>query len=135
MKVFELGFDSRDNNGSDYLPHNLVPHCVTYAGTHDNDTILGWLATAPAEDVAYACDYFGITDRAEGHWTMMKAMWATVSELTVVQAQDLFGLGSESRMNRPSTLGTNWCWRALPGMFTDELAEKLHYNMKIYGRL
>jgi len=37
-------------------------------------------------------------------------------------------------MNRPSTLGGNWCWRALPGMFDEELAEKLHYNMKIYGR-
>lgn len=135
MKVFELGFDSRDNNGSDYLPHNLIPHSVTYTGTHDNDTIQGWFATAPAEDVEYACNYFGITNKEEGHWTMMKALWSTVSELTVVQAQDLFGLGSESRMNRPSTLGANWCWRALPGMFSDELAEKLHYNMKIYGRL
>ena len=134
MKVFELGFDSRDDNGSDYLPHNLTPHSVTYTGTHDNDTIQGWLSTAPAEDVEYACNYFGITNKEDGHWTMMKVLWSTVSELTVVQAQDLFGLGSESRMNRPSTLGGNWCWRALPGMFTDELAEKLHYNMKIYGR-
>lgn len=135
MKVFELGFDSRDDNGSDYLPHNLIPHSVTYTGTHDNDTIQGWFSTAPAEDVEYACNYFGITNKEDGHWTMMKAMWSTVSELTIVQAQDLFGLGSESRMNRPSTLGGNWCFRALPGMFTNELAEKLHYNMKIYGRL
>lgn len=134
MKVFELGFDSRDDNGSDYLPHNLIPHSVTYTGTHDNDTIQGWFSTAPAEDVEYACNYFGITNKEDGHWTMMKAMWATVSELTIIQAQDLFGLGSESRMNRPSTLGGNWCFRALPGMFTNELAEKLHYNMKIYGR-
>ena len=134
MKVFELGFDSRDDNGSDYLPHNLIPHCVTYTGTPDNDTIQGWFATAPAEDVEYACNYFGITDRADGHWAMLKVLWSTVSELTVVQAQDLFGLGSESRMNRPSTLGGNWCWRAEPGMFTDELADKIYYNMKIYGR-
>lgn len=134
MKVFELGFDSRDDNGSEYLPHNLIPHCVTYTGTHDNETIQGWFATAPEEDVEYACNYFGITDRADGHWTMLKVLWSTVSDLTVVQAQDLFGLGSESRMNRPSTLGGNWCWRALPGMFTDELADKLYYYMKIYGR-
>ena len=135
MKVFELAFDSRDDNSTEYLPHNLVRHCVAYAGTHDNDTIQGWLATAPKEDVTYACDYFGITDLKEGHWTMLKALWATVSELTIVQAQDLFGLGSESRMNRPSVLGGNWCWRALKEMFSDELAEKLYYNMKIYGRL
>ncbi len=134
MKVFELGFDSRDDNGSDYLPHNLTYHCVTYTGTHDNDTIQGWLSTAPAEDVAYACAYFNIKDRKEGHWDMMKGLWSTISELTIVQAQDLLGLGSESRMNRPSTLGGNWCWRALPGAFSKELAEKLNYNMKIYGR-
>ena len=135
MKVFELGFDSRDDNGSEYLPHNLIRHCVTYTGTHDNDTIQGWMSTAPAEDVEYACRYFGIRDKAEGHWDMMRTLWSTVADLTVVQAQDLLGLGSESRMNRPSTLGGNWCWRVLPGMLTDELAEKLHYYMKIYGRL
>lgn len=135
MKVYELGFDSRDNNGSEYLPHNLIHHCVAYTGTHDNDTIQGWLRTGPAEDVEYACNYFNITDRANGHWAMMKSLWSTVADITIVQAQDLFGLGSESRMNRPSILGGNWCWRALPEMFTDELAERLHYNMKIYGRI
>jgi len=134
MKVFELGFDSRDDNGSDYLPHNLPYHCVTYTGTHDNDTIQGWFSTAPEEDVAYACDYFNIKDRADGHWSMMKVLWSTISELTIVQAQDLLGLGSESRMNRPSILGGNWCWRALPGVFTTELAEMLRKNMKLYGR-
>ena len=135
MKVFELAFDSRDDNSVEYLPHNFKKHCVAYVGTHDNDTVQGWLATASDEDVRYAKDYLGMEDLSAGHWSMMKALWATVADITIVQAQDLFGLGSDSRMNTPSTLGTNWAWRALPGSFDDELAEKLSKYMKMYQRL
>ena len=134
MKVFELGFDSRDDNGVEYLPHNFTEHCVAYVGTHDNDTVQGWFKTASAEDVAYASNYFGIENLADGHWGLMKALWATVAELAIVQAQDLFGLGSETRMNTPSTFGVNWTWRALPGSFDDALAEKMAGYMKLYQR-
>ena len=52
-----------------------------------------------------------------------------------MQAQDLLGLGHGSRMNTPSTLGGNWCWRAEPGVFNTRLAKKLHSEMELYGRL
>ncbi len=135
MKVFELAFDSRDESSTEYLPHNFTRHCVAYVGTHDNDTIQGWFTSASSEDVEYAKEYLGITDLTVGHWDMMKALWATVADVAIVQAQDLFGLGSEARMNTPSTLGTNWLWRALPGSFDEELAHKLNKYMKMYKRI
>lgn len=135
MKVMEFAFDSRDSSGSEYLPHNYIKNCVAYAGTHDNDTILGWFAETDPADAAYAKEYLRISDSDELHWGMMCGLWESVADLVVVQAQDILGLGSEARMNIPSTVGTNWCWRALPGAFTDELAEKLYRKMKIYGRL
>jgi len=135
MKVLEFGFDSRDGSGSEYLPHFYIPNCVAYAGTHDNDTIVGWFENVDPEDAAYAKEYLRITGEDELHWGMMCALWESVADLTVVQAQDLLGLGAEARMNIPSTVGTNWCWRALPGVFTPELAGKLHRKMRIYGRL
>lgn len=52
-----------------------------------------------------------------------------------MQAQDLLGLGHEARMNTPSTLGGNWCWRAKRGAFNDRLAVKLHDLTELYGRL
>ena len=52
-----------------------------------------------------------------------------------MQAQDLLGLGHEARMNTPSTLGGNWCWRALPGVFDEALAAKVRRQMELYGRL
>lgn len=134
MKVFELGFDSRDQNSIEYLPHNIGKHYVAYVGTHDNDTIQGWFTSASPEDVQYAKEYLSMDDLTEGHWHMMKALWATVADIAVVQAQDLLGLGSESRMNVPSTFGTNWTWRAEPGSFDDKLAEKISKYMKLYER-
>ncbi|MCI9331259.1 MAG: 4-alpha-glucanotransferase [Oscillibacter sp.] len=134
MKVLEFAFDSRDTGGG-YLPHCYTPHCVAYTGTHDNDTIQGWMASAPAEDVALAKAYLRLNEEEGWHWGMMRSAWASVADLAVMQFQDLLGLGSEGRMNTPSTLGENWRWRALPGAFSPKLAERLHREMEIYQRL
>ena len=134
MKILEFAFDSRDN-GSDYLPHCYPPHCVAYTGTHDNDTILGWMATAPKKDVSFAKAYLRLSAREGYHWGMMRSAWASPADLAVMQAQDLLGLGSEARMNIPSTLGENWKWRALPGAFTPQLATRLRKEARVYQRL
>lgn len=132
MKVLQFAFDSREN--SDYLPHNYLPHCVVYTGTHDNDTVLGWFENAPKSDVNFAKRYLRLNAREGYNWGMMKAAWASVGELAIVQMQDILGLGSEARMNTPSTTGCNWMWRALPGQITPEIAQKIKKNMKLYRR-
>ena len=135
MKVMQLGFDSRDSECFEYLPHNYIPECVAYVGTHDNDTIQGWFSKASEEDVAYAKNYLNLSDDLKDcHWSVMKALWATVAGVTIVQAQDLLGLGSESRMNTPSVLGGNWAFRVPTGALDDKLAEKLSAYMKMYQR-
>ena len=134
MKVLELAFDSRDP-APGYLPHCYTPHCVAYAGTHDNDTIQGWLATAAPEDAAAAKAYLRLSKREGYHWGMMRSAWASPADLAVMQALDLLGLGSEARMNTPSTLGGNWQWRAIPGSFTPRLARRLRREMEVYQRL
>ncbi|MGE4275592.1 MAG: 4-alpha-glucanotransferase [Lawsonibacter sp.] len=134
MKVLEFAFDSRDM-GSDYLPHRYSPHCVVYTGTHDNDTIQGWMASAPRKDVAFAREYLRLTKREGYHWGMMRSAWASPADLAVIQMQDILDLGSEARINIPSTLGGNWTWRMLPGSCTPKLAKRLHREMKVYQRL
>ena len=135
MKVLEFAFDSRDTAGSSYLPHKYPTGCVVYTGTHDNDTICGWMATAPEADVAYAKRYLRLNRREGYNWGMMRAAWASVAGLAIMQAQDLLGLGSGARINVPATVGTNWKWRARPGVFTPSLAKKLLRDMALYGRL
>ena len=134
MKVLEFAFDSRDT-GSDYLPHCYSPHCVVYAGTHDNDTIQGWIASAPEKDVEYAKEYLRLTEAEGWHWGMMRSAWASAANLAVMQFQDLLGLGSEARMNIPSTTGENWKWRTLPGSYSKALAKRLHHETRVYQRL
>ncbi|MCI8812090.1 MAG: 4-alpha-glucanotransferase [Oscillibacter sp.] len=135
MKVLEFAFDSRDTGGG-YLPHCYTPHCVVYTGTHDNDTIQGWMQNAPPADAALARAYLRLSEQEGFHWGMMRSAWASVAELAVMQFQDLLGLGSEARMNIPSTLGgNNWRWRTVPGTYGPELAWRLRREMEVYQRL
>ena len=56
MKVLQFGFDSDPSN--EHLPHNFqTPHCVCYTGTHDNETLKGWLAASNKKTVKYAKNY------------------------------------------------------------------------------
>ncbi len=66
---------------------------------------------------------------------MMRAAWSSVADMAIVPMQDLIGLGSEARINIPSTLGENWKWRALEGQITKDLAKKLYKYMQMYGRI
>ena len=134
MKVLQFAFNTRDT-GSGYLPHFYTRHCVAYTGTHDNDTILGWIKTAPEDCVARAKKYLRLTQEEGYHWGMMRSIWASVADLAIVQMQDLLGLGSEGRMNTPSTLGENWTWRCRTDAFDPKLADQLRYEMELYERL
>lgn len=133
MKVIQFAFDSKDD--SDYLPHNYPKNCVVYTGTHDNDTIIGWLQNAPNETIQFAKEYFNLT-KAEGyHWGMMRGAWSSVADTTIVPFADLLGLDSCARINTPSTIGQNWRWRATDEMISARLAHKLYKYMLMYGRL
>ncbi len=134
MKVLEFAFDSRDT-GSGYLPHTYPKNCVVYTGTHDNDTIIGWMKSAPASDVRYAKEYLRLNEQEGYNWGMIRSAWASPGDVAIIQLQDLLGLGSEARINIPSTLGDNWVWRCKPEDFSNELAEQLHHEMMIYHRL
>lgn len=132
MKVIQFAFDSRE--GSDYLPHTYPTHCVVYTGTHDNDTAMGWMKTAPKASVKFAKEYLNLTQEEGYNWGMMRAAWSSVADMAIVPIQDLLGLGSEARINTPSTLGDNWKWRATEDQITNALAKKLYRYMEMYGR-
>ncbi len=134
MKVLQFAF-SDPEGGSDYLPHRYPRNCVVYAGTHDNDTIQGWLRAAPPRERAFARAYLRLSGREGYHWGVMRAAWASAAGLAVMQAQDLLGLGSQARMNTPSTLGGNWQWRLTEGALYPALARRLRREMAVYQRL
>lgn len=132
MKILQFAFDSREE--SDYLPHNYTANSIVYTGTHDNDTTIGWYEKLNRKDKAFAKKYLNIRSNKEIHWAFIRAALASVSDTCIIPMQDYLGLGAEARINVPSTLGTNWKWRMLPGQFTPELAEQMKDMARLYGR-
>ena len=133
MKILQFAFDSREE--SDYLPHNYTANSIVYTGTHDNDTTVGWYDTLNRKDKTFAKKYLNIRSNKDVHWAFIRAALASVSDTCIIPMQDYLGLGTEARINIPSTLGTNWKWRMLPGQFTEELAEQMKDMARLYGRV
>lgn len=133
MKVLLFAFDG--DSDSAYLPHNYEKNVVVYTGTHDNDTIEGWLKEAKKKTVSFTMQYLGVKRKKDIRQAMIRAALSSVADTAIIPIQDYLGLDNSARMNLPSTLGENWKWRLLPGELTEELAEKMHRMAKIYGRI
>lgn len=133
MYVLEFAFFNRNEN-ADFLPHNYIPNSCVYIGTHDNNSIQGWTNDVGQDVVQYAKEYLNINEQEGLNWGMMRAAWASVSNLAIIQVQDLLGLGSESRINLPATMGNNWVWRMQRGALSYDLAQRVAYFMDLYKR-
>lgn len=133
MKVLQFAFDEREE--SNYLPHTYIENSIAYTGTHDNDTFKGWMeVTGIKEHVEFCKEYLALSEEEGYNWGVIRGVWGSISFLAIATMQDFLNLGNEARINLPSTLGTNWKWRAKEDAFTDELANKIYRYTKIYGR-
>lgn len=132
MKVLLFAFPG--GKDSEYLPHNYGKNAVVYTGTHDNDTIEGWIKAAKRADLSFTMEYLNVKRRKDIRWGMIRAALSSVADAAIIPIQDYLGLDNSARMNLPSTLGENWKWRLLPGELTEELAEKMSRLAKLYGR-
>lgn len=131
MKILQYAFDQNDP-GSCYMPFCYETNAVVYTGTHDNDTMMGWVKHEPQRVKRAAAFLDHSTKNID--LAVMKCGYASVCDLAMVQAQDLLRLGSEARTNDPSGSPDNWCWRCEKDAFTAEMAEELAENMKLYCR-
>ena len=135
MKILQFAFDSRE--AGDYHPYTYIQNSVVYTGTHDNDTVMGWYNALEGQDKEECNQYLNLEkcDKEDLNWEFIRAAMASVADLAVFPLQDVLGLGSEARINVPSTLGTNWKWRMKREDFTKEIAEKMKDMTNLYGRL
>jgi 4-alpha-glucanotransferase len=128
MVVLEFAFGARPGN-----PHRLENHeqqAVVYTSTHDSDTARGWFESLPKR----LRDATGLDPR-EPAWSSIRLAHTSRAALSIIPAQDVLGLGSESRMNRPGTAHGNWRWRLRRGQLTDELAVCLRESTALSDRL
>ncbi len=137
MKVLEFAFDSRDSAGaSEYMPCNYDSNCVVYTGTHDNETLAGWVGSITGIEIKNIRDYVGNAKlkKSEIPDALIRLALSSVADMCIIPLQDYMGLGNEARMNHPSTLGGNWLWRFTGRQLNKKLTSKVGTLTKIYGR-
>ena len=132
MRVLSFGFGGGEDNP--HLPANYVTNSVVYTGTHDNDTVRGWIGTADDAALAQARQLLGFDKPEDGPGAFVRAVLASRADTAMIPMQDVLGLGGWARMNRPGTIGNNWLWRMAPGAATPELAQRLRRENEATNR-
>ena len=126
MTILQFAFGGDASNL--YLPHNVVANSIVYPGTHDNDTTLGWYASASEKERDFARRYLRVDGR-EVSWDFIRAAFASVSRLAILPLQDLLSLDGSARFNTPGVANGNWQWR-----YSEQQLEALHKNSAPYLR-
>jgi 4-alpha-glucanotransferase len=142
MAILQFAFGT-DPQAPTFRPHNYARDLVAYTGTHDNDTTVGWWTGATGHSTRadaeienereHARRYLNLDGRPV-HWEFIRAVLSSVADTAIIPVQDLLGLGSDARMNRPATTGGNWRWRLMPGQLTPETAHTLAVMTHTYER-
>ena len=142
MKILSFAFGTDDTNA--YLPWNVTANSVTYTGTHDNDTLVGYFKSLPKDQlekekamIKKSLAYHEIYRSTTGLYALVDAVielaYASNADLAVVPLHDLLKLGTEYRINNPGSTG---CWepRIKESVLTDTLAALVKRLTKRFGR-
>jgi 4-alpha-glucanotransferase len=145
MRVLQFAFGN-DPLADLYKPHNYIKNCVAYTGTHDNDTLAGWMAgkqdysTRSSDELLKernnALQYLASVcgNRDPLHWKLIRLLMSSSANTIIIPLQDLLGLGQEARMNRPARALGNWQWRFTKKQLVPKVLNKLLEMTRQYGR-
>lgn len=111
MRVMQFGF--LDESDSTHLPHNYINNCVAYTGTHDNNTLLGYVWEASDENRKRLLEYCGYTgsDWDKGYDHIIRTLYASSAGIVIVPIQDILLYGADTRLNTPGKAEGNWAYR------------------------
>ncbi len=137
MKVLQFAFDG--DPGNSHLPHNFItPNCVTYTGTHDNDTTVGWFFSNQLKDAQRITIKKMVNrdfhDNSLIHQDLIYLAQSSISQLTIFPLQDVLGFGNDCKMNSPGVAEGNWKWRCSGEFLTSDIAKNLKYSTCLFGR-
>ena len=133
MKVLLFAFGG--DISSEYLPHNYIDrNTVVYAGTHDNETIVGCYRDKTEYELAFLYEYLNIDSKDAIPDAFIRLAYSSIADLVILQMQDILKLGNEARMNHPSTVGSNWRWRVWHDCLSEERRTWIRTISTIYRR-
>jgi len=131
MRVLQFAWGG--DSGNTFLPHNHEADAVVYAGTHDNDTSVGWWAGASQAERHHLREYLPGAGH-EIHWDLIRAACASVADTAVHPMQDVLGLDSAHRMNFPGLAEGCWEWRFSWEQVAPWHAQRLASLCRLYRR-
>ncbi|MBR2860549.1 MAG: 4-alpha-glucanotransferase [Clostridia bacterium] len=134
MSILQFGFLGDPN--SPHLPHNHKNNLVAYTGTHDNNTLLGFVWEMDEGTRRKFLDYFGVP---HSQWnncydTVLRSMFASSAGALILPVQDLLLFGSDTRLNKPGCAENNWGFRVLKEQIDSIDKNKFLYWNEIYCR-
>lgn len=136
MRVFQFGFDG--NPANIHLPHNYIPNTVVYTGTHDNNTLLGFVWESDELTRRTLLDYCGFTDgdwnRPASYDAIIRTLMGSVADLCILPIQDVLGFGADCRMNTPGEAKGNWSFRVTAEQLASVDRERFRRMNVLYGR-
>ena len=134
MRVMQFGFPGDGTNP--HKPHNYIKNCVAYTGTHDNNTLLGYVWELSESDRRDLLDYCGYTSPNwnNGYDAIIRTLFESSAELVIMPIQDLLGYGSDTRLNIPGKADGNWQFRITKEQLNGIDRAKYRHLNGIYGR-
>lgn len=134
MRVLQFGFQG--DSDSPHLPHNYKNNCIAYTGTHDNNTLLGYVWELDADTRKRLLSYCGFEgdDWNSCYDSILRTMFASHAGLLILPVQDLLLYGSDTRLNVPGRSGGNWSYRITRGQLDGINRNKFRKWNSEYGR-
>ena len=135
MRVFQFAF--LGDTSSPHLPHNYVENCVAYTGTHDNNTLLGYLWELDEHTLRRVFDYCNYrgSDKDEACRYVIKTMLASHAGTVIFPIQDILGYGKDTRMNIPGSAKGNWQIRFTSEQINSIDRGEMRTLNELYGRI
>ncbi len=135
MRVLQFGFIGDDN--SLHLQHNYEKNCVAYTGTHDNNTLLGWMWELSDEYKRKVTSYYGVDYES---WNscydeILRQMLQSVAKTVIFPIQDLLKYGADTRLNTPGVSENNWAFRLSETALNSVDKQKFYNYNSIYKRI
>ena len=140
IRVIQFGFDG--DSGNEHLPHNYKNNLVACLGTHDNNTLLGWLYELDGSTRKNVFDYCGFSGEnwGEGGFhapacrKVIETVWRSCADTVIIAFQDMCGFGSDARMNIPGVPDLNWRVRTTAETISSVDKEYFKKLNRIFGR-
>lgn len=134
MKILQFGLDGPSD--CEYLPHNFkTTNIVAYTGTHDNETLVGYISSKNKDELKFAFRYYGVNNKNDLPYAIIRTLYSSIADVIIIPLQDLLKLDNKARMNFPSTTGENWRWRMTKDQYKEINEEILLEFSELYSRI